>query len=188
MIGQQQIRIGTLTPIGKGADYIRQILPHGFESFQPSAFETIGDVDLDRMARETLDAIGDQAVISSLSCYGNPLMNETTAQDVIRLVDAARSFNCDIVCSFAGAIDGKPLEESLPAARAYWGEVIRRAEDKGVRIAWENCDMGGTWKSVAWNIAHNPAAWEILFNEFPTQAVGLEWEPCHQLGALVEPI
>src|SRR5256885_15311749 len=98
MTGHKDIRIGALTPIDKGADYIRKILPHGFESFQPSAFETIGGVDLQRMATETLDAIGDRAVISSLSCYGNPLMNKTTAADIVKLIDAAPLFGCDLVC------------------------------------------------------------------------------------------
>ena len=50
-----------------------------------------------------------------------------------------------------------------------------------MRIAFENCDMGGWWHDVRWNVMHAPSAWEILFNEVPSEALGLEWEPCHQM-------
>jgi sugar phosphate isomerase/epimerase len=57
-----------------------------------------------------------------------------------------------------------------------------------VRIAFENCPMLGTWETGDWNIAHNPAAWEMIFNEVPADNLGLEWEPCHQLVYLIDPI
>ena len=38
------------------------------------------------------------------------------------------------------------------------------------------------------NIAHNPDAWEMMFNELPDANLGLEWEPCHQLVYLIDPI
>ena len=66
--------------------------------------------------------------------------------------------------------------------------LAKRAEDKGVRLAFENCDMGGTWNAAQWNIAHAPAAWEMMFDEVPSPAVGLEWEPCHQMNSFIEPI
>jgi len=28
----------------------------------------------------------------------------------------------------------------------------------------------------------------MLFNEVPSPAIGLEWEPCHQLVSLIDPI
>ena len=39
-----------------------------------------------------------------------------------------------------------------------------------------------------WNIAHNPAAWELMFNEIQDETIGLEWEPCHQLYYLIDPM
>ena len=49
--------------------------------------------------------------------------------------------------------------------KQVWEPLVKRAEDKGVRIAFENCDMGGWWHDVRWNIAHSPTAWEMMFNE-----------------------
>jgi|SRR5579872_6288343 len=184
----KDIRIGTLAPMDKGAGYLKQILPHGFESFSLTFWEKIGDVDIERTAREVLDLLGDKAVISTIGLFGNPLLKETSARDFGRCIDACKLFNCNIVSGFAGAIDGKPFTDSIPQFKKVWSELAKRAEDNGVRIAWENCDMGGTWDSVRWNIAHAPSAWEILFNEVPSPAIGLEWEPCHQLVSLVDPI
>ena len=65
---------------------------------------------------------------------------------------------------------------------------MKRAADKGVRIAFENCEMGGNWKSGDWNIAHTPAAWELMFNALPADNLGLEWEPCHQMVKLIDPM
>ena len=69
-----------------------------------------------------------------------------------------------------------------------WGELSRRAADKGVRLAFENCAMDGNWASGDWNIAHNPDAWELMFDAVPADNLGLEWEPCHQLVYLIDPV
>lgn len=187
-MSQLDIRIGTLAPMSQGADYLKALLPHGFESFSLTFWQQIGDVDIKRTAKEVLDVLGDQAVISSIGMFGNPLLNEQAAKDFARCIDAARLFNCDMVSGFTGALDGQPVTESLPAFRKVWGKLAKRAEDKGVRIAWENCDMGGWWHSARFNIAHSPTAWEMLFNEVPSDNVGLEWEPCHQMVSLIDPL
>ena len=48
--------------------------------------------------------------------------------------------------------------------------------------------MGGNWQTGDWNIAHNPAAWELMFDALPADNVGLEWEPCHQMVKLIDPL
>jgi sugar phosphate isomerase/epimerase len=72
--------------------------------------------------------------------------------------------------------------------RKVFGPLVKRAADKGVRIAFENCDMGGDWNRGDWNIANAPTAWEMMFNEVPADNLGLEWEPCHQMVSLIDPL
>ena len=55
---------------------------------------------------------------------------------------------------------------------------------KSIRIG----TMDGNWATGDWNIAHNPDAWELMFNETPDDNIGLEWEPCHQLVYLIDPM
>jgi sugar phosphate isomerase/epimerase len=172
----------------KGANYIRQILPHGFESFQLTFWKTIDVPDLKETAKEVIQTCGDKAAISSLGMFGNPLQDETVVRGWEQCIDHCRAFNCDIVAGFAGAIEKKPIPESMPQFKKVWGELARRAEANGVRIAWENCDMDGWWHDARWNMAHAPTAWEMMFNEVPSPALGLEWEPCHQMVSLIDPI
>jgi sugar phosphate isomerase/epimerase len=187
-MSHNDIRLGTLAPMATGAAYLKHILPHGFESFSLTFWQKIGDVNIERTAKEVLDTIGDKAVISSLGMFGNPLQDENCVKDFARCIDACKLFNCDIVAGFAGAVEGKALPDSMPQFKKVWGELAKRAEDNGVRIAWENCDMGGWWHDVRWNIAHAPSAWEMMFNEVQSPNVGLEWEPCHQMVSLIDPL
>ncbi|TGS50258.1 sugar phosphate isomerase/epimerase, partial [Mesorhizobium sp. M3A.F.Ca.ET.201.01.1.1] len=93
---------------------------------------------------------------------GNPLESGDTDRGVLKawetVIDNAHLFGASIVSGFTGRIRGKPLTESLPRFREVWGALARRAADKGVRIAFENCAMDGNWASGDWNIAHNPDA------------------------------
>lgn len=190
----QDIRIGTLASAGKNTgEYLRQILPHGFESISLTFWQTLGDTDLKRLAREVKDAIGDRdVVVSSLGIFGNPLENgendKETRKAWAALINHAHLFGTDIVAGFAGRIRGQPIPESIPRFKQVFGELARRAADKGVRLAFENCSMGGTWASGDWNIAHNPDAWTLMFDAVPGAHVGLEWEPCHQMVALIDPM
>ena len=188
------VRIGTMVRAGipSPADYVRQILPHGFESVQLFFWQTLGAVDLERLAAGVRDAIGAADVTVSLAMFGNPLedgeLDRASLAGWEALIDNARRFGADIVGGFTGRVRGKPIEDSLPRFRKVWTALAKRAEDKGVRIAFENCAMNGNWKTGDWNIAHNPDAWELMFNEVPSDALGLEWEPCHQLVYLIDPI
>lgn len=185
-IKHQDIRIGTLAGIKEGAAYLRQIVPHGFESFELTMGRV--EVDLEQTAKEVLEAIGDQAVISSVGIYGNPLQNEDTARDWETVIRAAKHFKAKVVCGFAGAIEDRPVDQSIEKFSQVFGHLARIAEDEGVKIAFENCDMGGTWNQPKWNIAHSPRAWEMMFDAVPGDTLGLEWEPCHQMVSLIDPI
>jgi sugar phosphate isomerase/epimerase len=188
-------RIGTLV---KGNDpdpagYIRQILPHGFESFQIMFWQTLGGTDLPRLAEQVREAIGGaDARISSLGIFGNPLetgeIDRETLHGWEQCVEHAHLFGADIVAGFAGRLRGQPLDASIPRFREVFEPLGRRAADRGVRLAFENCEMGGSWKTGDWNIAHNPAAWELMFDAVPLDNVGLEWEPCHQMVQLIDPL
>ncbi len=188
------IRIGTLAGKGeKTADYIKQILPHGFESFQINFWERLGSVDLPRLADAVGEALdGSGAIVSSLAIFGNPL--ESGEKDLETLdgwkqcIDNAHLFGTDLVCGFAGRLRGLPVPDSIDRYVEVFSELASRAAGKGVRLAFENCPMGGDWNSGDYNIAFNPWAWDLMFDALPADNIGLEWEPCHQMGQLIEPL
>jgi sugar phosphate isomerase/epimerase len=191
---KETIRIGTLVGAGmKAAKYISQIKAHGFESYSLTFWQTKEGVDWDRLAGEVKAEISDSgAVVSSLAVFGNPLedgeKDKATLKGWEEAIDNAHKFGTDIVAGFTGRVRGKPIHESITKFKAVWEPLAKRAKDKGVRIAFENCDMGGTWHSGDWNIAHNPVAWEMMFNAVPYDNMGLEWEPCHQMVSLIDPM
>ena len=143
---------------------------------------------------ELREAIGDADVTCRpLGMFGNPLEDgELDRADARGLEGADRqrapfrrrhwSPASPAACAASRSTD------SLPRFKEVWGELARRAADKGVRIAFENCAMDGNWATGDWNIAHNPDAWELMFNELPDDNLGLEWEPCHQLVYLIDPL
>jgi sugar phosphate isomerase/epimerase len=188
-----KLRIGTLVGGGNADQIIPQIVKHGFESFNLTFWQTTGDTDLVEMAKR-VRALADEHdfVVSAVSVFGNPLTGEGNNADTLasweRVIDHAHLFGADIVSGFTGRLTNQPIDESIPKFKEVFGELTRRAADKGVRIAFENCDMGGTWATGDWNIAHNPAAWELMFDAVPLDNIGLEWEPCHQMVSLIDPI
>jgi len=193
-MGKETIRIGTLAGASANtANYLRQIISHGFESFSLTFWQTLGGVDLRRLAEEVRGVIdGTGVVISSLGIYGNPLeegdKDKETRKGWATLIDNAHLFGADLVCGFAGRVRGKPIPESMKKFKKVFGPLAKRAHDKGVRLAFENCDMGGNYQSGDWNIAQTPMDWEMMFNEVPADNLGLQWEPCHQMVKLIDPI
>tara|TARA_R100000027_G_scaffold35774_2_gene26276 strand:- start:2300 stop:3202 length:903 start_codon:yes stop_codon:yes gene_type:complete len=191
---EHDIRIGTLAGQGsRTPEYISQILPHGFESFQINFWQTLGDVDLEKLAPEIDTVLNDSnAVISSLGIFGNPLETDEDAESTRRGWEAciahAHLFGTDLVCGFAGRIRNVPVPESMERYREVFEPLAERAAAKGVRIAFENCPMNGSWERGDWNIAFNPMAWDMMFDAVDAGNVGLEWEPCHQMSQLIDPI
>ncbi|EPX87723.1 Sugar phosphate isomerase/epimerase [Rubellimicrobium thermophilum DSM 16684] len=189
------IRIGTMiqATAGRAAERIAQLAPLGFESFEPFFWQTTNGQDLAELGKRCRDAIGDRdIVIQAIGMFGNPLedtpLDRETLQGWKDCIDNAHHFGATVVAGFTGRLRNRPIPESLPRYREVWSELARRAADRGVRIAFENCAMDGNWQSGDWNIAHTPDAWEMMFNETPDEHLGLEWEPCHQLVYLIDPL
>lgn len=189
------IRIGTLVNSNAAdpAGYIKQIIPYGFESFSLMFWQTLGKINLRKLADKIKEVISEADIkISSIAIFGNPLEKTPIDLETVRgwkvLIDNIHLFGADIVTGFAGRIRGAPLEQSIPRFKEVFMPLSKRAADKGVRLAFENCPMGGNWQTGDWNIAHTPAAWEMMFNAVPTGNLGLEWEPCHQMVSLIDPI
>ncbi len=191
---KETIRIGTLAGGGENtAEYIRQMLPHGFESFGITFWKTIGGTDIPKLAAKVNAVLKDTAVtISSIGVFGNPLesgeLDQQTRRDWEILIDNAHLFGCDIVSGFTGRLRGKPIHESIARYQEVFQPLAARAREKNIRIAFENCNMGGTWQSGDYNIAHNPVAWQLMFEALPDENIGLEWEPCHQMVSLMDPL
>lgn len=126
--------------------------------------------------------------VSSIGVYGNPLAIDEDYWELKDLIASANLFNTGLVSTFAGAIPGQSVEHSIPVFRKRFSYLAHLAESKGVKIAFENCLQGGSWDHATTNIAFNGRAWEMMKEAVPCSALGLEWEPAHQLAQLVDPL
>jgi len=189
------IRLGTVLS-NHGHQTAAQLDFHqklGFESFEIAFKNTLADTDLDRLADEVAAVMdGRDTVISCLALYGNTLADNEHGEEVRRalrrMIELAPRFNTSLVCCFAGRLTGAPIPASIPRFREIFSELADLAGTRGLRLAIENCLQGGTWQTGDRNIAHNPDAWELMFEAVPSPALGLEWEPAHQLCQLIEPM
>ncbi|MBD5532097.1 MAG: sugar phosphate isomerase/epimerase [Lachnospiraceae bacterium] len=184
-----QIKIGTCIRGAHLLDDLRNAVSMGFDTVELYYNDTLSGADFDMLAPKMREIIGDSGVeISGIGLYCNPLINESTRQELVYCIKKARDLGTDFVGTFAGAIPGKSVDDAMPAFKKCFSELTAIAEAYGVRIGIENAPMYGHWYSATSNIGFCPRAWEMIFEEVPSEHLGLEWEPSHQVQQLIEPI
>jgi sugar phosphate isomerase/epimerase len=119
---------------------------------------------------------------SALAYYPNNLDPDPAAREAAhahlrRVVAAAQRLDVGVVCTFAGADPARPLDGNLKEFGRVWPPLVGYAEERGVRIAIENCPMVG-WPGGT-NLAYCPAAWDAMFEAIPSPSLGLNLDPSH---------
>ena len=185
----EQIKIGTCSPGQQAEQWLPGMKDKGFECFAINFHMTYGGVDLKELAPKVLSMLeGTGTYVSTVGYYCNALQNESQLHDLEYAIDNAHLFGAKTVATFAGALEGQPVDAAIPRFKEVFSELAKRAEDRGVKLAIENCPMSGDWRHPTCNIGFNPDAWELMFDAVPSDALGLEWEPAHQLIQLIDPI
>ena len=77
------------------------------------------------------------------------------------------------------------LDDNVKLFGKVYRELVKVAEDNGVRIVFENC-LHGYPKGQ--NIAVNPETWEKVFNEVDSPTLGLEFDPSHLVFQFIDPV
>lgn len=172
---------------------IERDIPHaiamGVETISLVGKAPLANIDIDKTAYRVSELLADTAItVSTLGVYGNPIEKSEDRDALEKLIMNAYKFGTDTVGTFAGAITGKPVEDAIPAFKTIFSDLLVKAQHSGIRICLENCLQKGSWKCATNNIAFNPKAWEIIFNELPYDNLGLEWEPAHQIAQLINPL
>ena len=184
-----QIRIGTCLPGPMAEVWGPHMADAGFETLSVNFHMEYYGVNIEEQGPRMKAMAEEKGVeITTLGYYCNAVQYEDHQHALERAIDAAHLYGAKIVSTFAGAYEGRPIDESFEKFGKVFRELAKRAEDRGVKLAIENCPMGGTWQNPTCNIGINPRAWEAMFNEVPSDALGLEWEPAHQMIQLIDPI
>jgi sugar phosphate isomerase/epimerase len=126
--------------------------------------------------------------ISGLGYYPNPLASDRVESELAfthlrRLIDAAAELGVNVVNSFVGRDPALSVEANWPRFLEVWRPLVSQAEERGVRIGIENCPMLFTrdeWPGGK-NLATCPAIWRRMFEEIPSKAFGLNFDPSHMI-------
>lgn len=141
--------------------------------------------------RSMLDEKGIE--ISALGYYPNPLHPDPEHRAAVvshleKVIDAAPLLGVDTVTTFAGNDKTKSVPENMEEFRKVWTPLVARAEDRGVRIAIENCPM--IFSFDEWpagnNLAYSPAIWREMFEAIPSEALGLNFDPSHLVWQMID--
>mgnify|MGYP006070431529 FL=1 len=185
----KQIGIGTCVPGTSAEKWLPHLVKEGFECVAINFHMSLEGMDLKKLAESVMPILKENNVrVSSVGYYCNPIENADHVKTLKYCMDSAKYFDAPMVTTFAGGYEGQPVEKAIPKFGEVFRELADYAADKNLQLAIENCPMGGTWQRVTCNIAFNPKAWEMMFEEVPAKNLGLEWEPGHQSIQLIDPI
>ncbi|HEY3454872.1 MAG TPA: sugar phosphate isomerase/epimerase [Bryobacteraceae bacterium] len=148
-------------------------------------------IDVNALDDSAVSRIQDQlaaagVAISGLGFYPNLLIpdeqeSKAGIAHLKRVIQGAKKLNVSVVGTFIGRDWTRSIEDNWPSFRAIWPDLIRFAEDHGIRIAIENCPMLFTrdeWPGGK-NLASSPALWRRMFEEIPSPSFGLNYDPSH---------
>ena len=185
----KQIEIGTCIPGTEAEKWIPHMVNAGFECVSINFHMSLGGTDLAKLADKVKNMLDGTGVrVATLGYYCNAIENPDHWETLRHVVEMAPLFGAPMVSTFAGAYEGKSVEEAMPKFKEVFTDITNRAAEKGLKVAIENCPMGGNWQHCTCNIGFNPKAWEMMFNEVPADNFGLEWEPGHQIIQLIDPV
>jgi len=124
--------------------------------------------------------------ISGLGYYPNPLAPDRAeaaiyVEHIRHVIQAAKLLGVGVVNSFVGRDWTKSLDDNWPRFLETWRQIIKFAEDHGVKIGIENCPMAFTkdeWPGGK-NLATSPAIWRRMYQDIPSPNFGLNFDPSH---------
>ncbi len=124
--------------------------------------------------------------ISALGYYPNALSPDPAEAKIAidhlgQILLAASALGVPTVTTFVGRDPARSVNANWPRFLEVWRPLVAQAEALGVKIAIENCPMLFTddeWPGGK-NLAHTPEIWRRMFNDIPSPAFGLNYDPSH---------
>ncbi len=136
------------------------------------------DPDNVDVAKQLKDVAGEAGiVISSFAAYVNISATEESERQrnqalLAKVLDICEATGVDVLCCNAGQpAAGLSREDTIrQIAAPFYREFVKRAADKGIKLALEN------W--TATNM-RDLSQWELMFEEVPNENFGLNFDPSH---------
>ena len=124
--------------------------------------------------------------ISSLAYYPNTIGNnleqrKNNVDHLLKVIEASAKLDVNMVTTFIGRDQNKNVEENIELFKEVWPPIVSFAEEKGVRIAIENCPMlfGKEQWPGGQNLFTSPKIWRKLFGIIKSKNFGINIDPSH---------
>ncbi len=151
----------------------------------------VSHIDVDGMTRADADRYMNYArekgiEIGALAYFPNPMSDDAETgkkarEHLLKVIDAAALMGVNLVTTFLGKDKTKTVEENLDLMDEIWPPILRHAQEKGVRIAIENCPMFYTrdeWPGGN-NLAGTPQVWRRMLAMGGN--IGICFDPSHMV-------
>ncbi len=97
-----------------------------------------------------------------------------------RVFDAAEQLGIQTIASMSGFDARRDWAGNVQLFTDRFGPVAEMAEERGLRLAFENwMGFGGHLPFAPSNMGGSPDTWDALFGAVPSRALGLEFDPSH---------
>lgn len=151
----------------------------------------VSHIDVQNMTEEDAEYIKEycrdrEIEISSLAFYpntigNNPEQRKKNVDHLLKVIEASAKLEINMVTTFVGRDQSKNVEENIELFKEVWPPIVRFAEEKGVKIAIENCPMlfGKEQWPGGQNLFTSPKIWRELFKIIPSKNFGINIDPSH---------
>ncbi|MBQ2704572.1 MAG: sugar phosphate isomerase/epimerase [Clostridia bacterium] len=151
----------------------------------------VSHIDVDNTSEEYIAHIkgycADKGVeISSLAFYPNTMDGDLEKRAAAiahlkKVIKMSSLLGVNMVTTFVGRDQTKTVEENIEIFKTVWPEIIKLAEDLGVKIAIENCPMlfGADQWPGGQNLFTTPKIWRQIFDIVKSDNFGINYDPSH---------
>jgi len=135
---------------------------------------------------------GKGLAISGLGFYPNPLHPDANVsgpaiEHINVVIEACGKMGVPFMNTFMGGDSKKSLDENWDEALRVWPDIVKHAQDNGVRVTIENCPM--IFTNDEWpggnNIAWSPYIWRRIIEQWGG-TVGLNYDPSHLVWLMID--
>lgn len=160
----------------------------------------VSHIDVDRVLEDdayaehvTDYAAGKHVKISALAYYpntmdGNLEKRAVAVEHIRKVICASARLGINMVTTFIGRDQTKNTGENLELVKEIWPPILSLAEEKGVKVAIENCPMlfGADQWPGGQNLMTTPDIWRRVFEILPSPNLGINYDPSHFVWQMID--
>lgn len=197
------MKLGIVSAIYDGFTFeemIDNVASNGYECIEVACwpqgkaerrYAGVSHIDVENTDAEYISYVKDYCAkknveISSLAFYPNTMDGDlekraANIEHLKKVINMSALMNVNMVTTFIGRDQTKTVEENLEIFKKVWPDIIKFAEEKGVKIAIENCPMlfGADQWPGGQNLFTTPKLWRKMFQIIKSDNFGINYDPSH---------